>query len=220
MILSRQSRAERSSYKGRERIPKRKESDKTGTTDDETGTDRLPKGRNDQDRRYLEVAAEFGPALDRLARGYEADPDLRRDLRQEIHTELWKSLARFDGRCSLRTWVYRVAHNTAASHVLKHKSKGSFVGLEELEVVSSDDDPERALAERDARQRLLALVQTLKPADRQLTLLYLEDLDAAAIGEVTGLSSGAIAVKIHRIKAALAARFNQAPHNQGGSDGR
>jgi RNA polymerase sigma-70 factor, ECF subfamily len=176
--------------------------------------DRLPKGLNAQDQRYLEVAAEFGPALDRLARGYEADPDLRRDLRQEIHTELWRSLARFDGRCSLRTWVYRVAHNTAASHVLKHKAKAGLVGLEELDAVSDDDDPERSLVERDARQRLLALVQTLKPADRQLTLLYLEDLDAAAIGEVTGLSPGAIAVKIHRIKAALAARFNQ-----GGDDG-
>lgn len=55
----------------------------------------FPKGRNDQDGRYLEVAAEFGPALDRLARGYEADADLRRDLRQEIHTELWRCLAQY-----------------------------------------------------------------------------------------------------------------------------
>ncbi len=77
----------------------------------------------------MEAAAEFGPALDRLARGYEADADLRRDLRQDIHTELWRSLARFDGRCSLRTWVYRVAHNTAASHVLKYKGKGGLVGV-------------------------------------------------------------------------------------------
>ena len=169
----------------------------------------MAKGRSEQDLRYLDVAAEYGPALDRLARGYEADADLRRDLRQEIHTELWKSLARFDGRCSLRTWVYRVAHNTAASHVLRQRGRRAFVGLEELDAVSDGDDPERTLVERDARQRLLAMVQALKPADRQLTLLYLEDLDAAAIGEITGLSSGAIAVKIHRIKAVLAERFQQ-----------
>jgi RNA polymerase sigma-70 factor (ECF subfamily) len=174
----------------------------------------LPRGRKDQDGRYLEVAAQYGPALDRLARGYEADPDLRRDLRQEIHMELWRSLARFDGRCSLRTWVYRVAHNTAASHVLKQKVKNAFVGLDDLDAISDGEDPEQVLVERDSRQRLLALVQTLKPADRQLTLLYLEDLDAAAIGEITGLSTGAVAVKIHRIKAALASRFKQ-----GGDDG-
>ena len=40
-------------------------------------------------------------------------------------------------------------------------------------------------------------------------LLYLEGLDAAAIGEVTALTPGAVAVKIHRIKAVLAQRFHQ-----------
>jgi RNA polymerase sigma-70 factor, ECF subfamily len=172
-------------------------------------------GASEQDRQYLEVVAEFGPALERLARGYEADADLRWDLKQEIHTALWKSFPKFNGRCSLRTWVYRVAHNAAASHVLKHSSKHAFVGLEQLEAASSDDDPERAAVEHDARQRLLRLVQALKPADRQLMLLYLEDLDIASIGDVTGLSPGAIAVKVHRIKAVLARRFLQ-----GGDDGR
>jgi N-acetylneuraminic acid mutarotase len=36
-----------------------------------------------------------------------------RDLLQEIHFQLWRSFAHFDHRCSLRTWVYRVAHNVA-----------------------------------------------------------------------------------------------------------
>ena len=164
---------------------------------------------SEQDQRYLEAAAAFGPALDRLARGYEADADLRRDLRQEIHTALWRSLGRFDGRCSLRTWVYRVAHNTGASHVMKRKAQAPLAGIEELDAAADGDDPERNTSERQAMQRLTLLIQALKPPDRQVLLLYLEDLDAAAIGEVTGLSPGAIAVKIHRIKAALAQRFQQ-----------
>ncbi len=175
----------------------------------------MPTKASEQDRWYLEVVSEYGPALDRLARGYEADPDLRRDLRQEIHTALWRSLPRFKGRCSLRTWIYRVAHNAAAAHVVKHRSGRSFVELQQIEHASGEDDPERNVVERDARQRLLSLVRGLKPADRLLTLLYLEDLDAADIGEVTGLSPAAIAVKIHRIKAVLAKRFQQ-----GGNDGR
>jgi len=166
-------------------------------------------GASEQDRQYLEAVAAFGPALDRLARGYEADADLRRDLKQEIHTALWKSLPKFNGRCSLRTWVYRVAHNTAASHVLKNRRKHPFVGLEELEAASNDDDPERDTIDRDAKLRLIRLVQALKPADRQLMLLYLEDLDIAGIGDVTGLSTTVVAVKIHRIKAVLARRFQQ-----------
>ena len=46
-----------------------------------------------QERRYAEAAAAFGPALERLARAYERDPDKRRDLLQEIHIALWRSLA-------------------------------------------------------------------------------------------------------------------------------
>ena len=162
-----------------------------------------------QEQRYLEAAAEFGPALDRLARGYEADPELRRDLRQEIHVQLWRSLAGFDGRCSLKTWVYRVAHNVAATHVLRRKSKVQLVGLEEIESAADDDDPEATAGERQAIDRLQALIRSLKPPDSQIMLLYLEGLDAAAIGEVTALSPGAVAVKIHRIKALLARRFHQ-----------
>ena len=64
-----------------------------------------------QDDQYRDAAAGFGPALDRLACAYEADPDIRRDLLQDIHLALWRSFANFDGRCSLRTWVYRIAHN-------------------------------------------------------------------------------------------------------------
>jgi RNA polymerase sigma-70 factor (ECF subfamily) len=43
------------------------------------------------------------------------NPEDRRDLLQEIHLALWRSFATFDDRCSLRTWVYRVAHNVATS---------------------------------------------------------------------------------------------------------
>jgi RNA polymerase sigma-70 factor, ECF subfamily len=53
---------------------------------------------------YEEAVAAYGPALERLARAYEADPERRRDLLQEIHVALWQSFERFDNRCALRTW--------------------------------------------------------------------------------------------------------------------
>jgi RNA polymerase sigma-70 factor (ECF subfamily) len=162
-----------------------------------------------QDERYAAAAAEFGGAIERLARGYEAQPDARGDLIQDIHVGLWRSFAGFDGRCAARTWVYRVAHNVAASHVARRKRwRGErTASLDELEQLADADDPEAAVGERRALERLMALVQRLDPPDRQLTLLYLEGLDAAAIGEVTGLSAGAVAVKVHRLKALLAKRF-------------
>lgn len=167
-------------------------------------------GADRQDELYGQAADAFGPALDRLARGYEADPDRRRDLVQEIHVALWRSLRTFEGQCSLRTWTYRVAHNRATSHILDQKRRGSrrFVSLDEIHDVASPDDPEAEAGERRAMARLLELIQALKPPDRQVALLYLEGEDAAAIGEVTGLSAGAVAIRIHRLKAILTAQFH------------
>ena len=78
-------------------------------------------GDASQDSKYLEAVETYCPALSRLARAYEADDDKRRDLLQEIHFQLWRSLQRFDGRCSMRTWIYRTAHHVAASHVLRER---------------------------------------------------------------------------------------------------
>ena len=59
----------------------------------------------------------------------------------------------------------------------------------------------------EKKERLYALIHSLKPLDREVISLFLEDLDAKSIAEITGLSSGAIATKVHRIKTLLASRF-------------
>ncbi len=163
-----------------------------------------------QDELYARAAAEFGPALGRLVRAYERDADRQRDLLQDVHFALWRSFEIYQGLSSLRTWVYRVAHNTAASHVLRDK-RARVSHMVDLDHVA--DTPDAAsnpdsFAEADLLARLTALIHQLKPPDRQVMLLYLDDLDARDIGEITGLSPGAVATKIHRIKAVLAKRFN------------
>jgi len=60
---------------------------------------------------FARALAEYGPAISRIVRANEARVHLRADLQQEIYLELWRSLAIFDGRCSLGTWVYRIALN-------------------------------------------------------------------------------------------------------------
>lgn len=158
----------------------------------------------DQDDLYREAAAAYGAALERLARASEANAEERRDLVQEIHLALWRSFRVFDGRCSMRTWIYRVAHNAAASHVMRARRSrpGTLLSLEEVE--GGIADPGGAPMERGRLlEQLYAMVQRLKPIDRQTILLYLEGLDAAEIGEVTGISAGYAATKIHRVKRIL-----------------
>ncbi len=163
-----------------------------------------------QDDLYDEAAAAYGRALERLVRGYEADPDKRRDLLQEVHLALWRSFEKFRERCSLRTWVYRVAHNTAASHVIRQRRihSGQLISLTDLEATPGEDDHARDTDQRLAFDRLMQLIHGLKPFDRQLMLLYLEDMDAAAIGEIAGISAGNVRTQIYRIKAILMRRFH------------
>jgi len=160
--------------------------------------------RREQDALYEQAATEHGAMIRRLGRGYEADPERRRDLLQDILLELWRSLELFDGRCALRTWVYRVAHNVAASHIVRQRRIAErLVDLEALDTEPAPVDGEALADYRHAAQKLLGLIHQLRPADRQIILLYLEGETAAEIAEVTGLSPSNIATKIHRIKKLL-----------------
>jgi RNA polymerase sigma-70 factor (ECF subfamily) len=154
---------------------------------------------------YAQAVAESGPSLARIAAACEFDRARRQDLLQEIHLALWRSFAGFRGQCSLRTWVYRVAHNTASSFVRRQKRfrLARLVSLEELDDLPAESDTERMLDEATVLAKLRAIVQRLKPLDRDVMLLYLEGMDAASIGEVTGLSSDNVAQKIHRTKKVL-----------------
>jgi RNA polymerase sigma-70 factor (ECF subfamily) len=164
-----------------------------------------------RDERYLEVAGLYGAPLERLARAYEADPSRRQDLLQEVHVAIWRSLLTFDGRCSLRTWVYRVAHYTATKHMLANRRVRlhEMHTLDDLPDIEDDRGASGSAVEVDSLQRLLALIERLKPLDRQVILLYLEDFSAEAIGEVVGLSPGNIATKIHRVKKLLATMVHE-----------
>jgi RNA polymerase sigma-70 factor, ECF subfamily len=180
------------------------------TTVDVGGVESIPSEDTSQDQLYEQAAATYGAALERLARAYEADAEKRRDLLQEIHLQVWRSLGYFNRQCSLRTWVYRVAHHAATSHVVRERRVyRTLVRVEDLDATQTADSHELAADTQAALERLSGLIRKLKPLDRQIMVSYLEGLDAVSIGEITGLSAGNVAMKIHRIKTLLARRFWQ-----------
>ena len=163
-----------------------------------------------QDSLYHQAADTYSSALNRLARAYELDPEARRDLLQEIHLQLWRSFAHFDQRCSLKTWVYRVAHNVATSHVIRQsRIRNKLVTLEEIESMPGKDQIELATSQSQALEHLSTLIQRLKPLDRQIIVSYLEGMAASSISEITGLSPTNIAMKIHRTKNILRRWFDE-----------
>jgi RNA polymerase sigma-70 factor (ECF subfamily) len=162
-----------------------------------------------QDDLYSEAVVEYGASLERLARAYEANTEDRRDLIQEIHLAIWRSFELYDARCSLRTWVYRVAHNVAVSRVMrKRRFLSDLVSLEDLET-SRDSVAAHSADQRSMLDSMWELIQQLKPLDRQVIVSYLEEMDAASIGEVTGLSPQNVATRVHRIKNLLAKLYQK-----------
>lgn len=169
----------------------------------------IPEAVAGPDDWYRKAAVEFGPSLTRLAAAYEADPEHRQDLLQDIHLALWRSFAGFRAECSLRTWVYRVAHNTASSHALRQKRArlSQLVSVEALEAVPHEFDGERMVDASSVLEKLGTIVRQLKAIDRDVLLLYLEGLEPAEIAEVVGISPNHVAQKIHRTRKFLQRRF-------------
>jgi RNA polymerase sigma-70 factor (ECF subfamily) len=169
-------------------------------------------GHSDAGREALfeRIAAEYAAPMARLARAHEADPSLQQDLLQDIHVALWRSLPAFGGRCSLRTWVYRVAHNVAATHVLRQRRRAAknLVSLDDIDIASEAQAIDAAVDEARVLARLHALIHKLKPLDRQVFVLYLEGLPVEEIAEIAGFSQTNAHTKLHRIRTLLAMQLH------------
>jgi RNA polymerase sigma-70 factor (ECF subfamily) len=159
--------------------------------------------------RFRALIADHAAGIARLCRAMEREPERRRELEQEILLALWRALPAFRGDCSERTWVLRVAHNVAATHVAKgsRDQVARAVSLEEVELPASDIPTERAIV----IERVHMLIERLTPVDRQVLLLWLEGLTARDIAEVTGFSATNVTTKVHRAKAILARAVAEGP---------
>ena len=122
---------------------------------------------------------------------------------------LWRALPRFRQDSSERTYVYRVAHNTAISFVTsgRRRKAREQSGEPPVEPARPDDLEQGAIRNRRSG-RLQAAVQELPVNDRQIVLLYLEGLSAAEIETVTGFSAGNVATRLTRARRRLAAQLH------------
>ena len=69
--------------------------------------------------RFEDIAKLHAPLIRRIARSYESNTARADELVQDIHLALWQALPRFRGEASVRTFVARIAHNRAISHVAR-----------------------------------------------------------------------------------------------------
>ena len=151
---------------------------------------------------FLRLMAEYRGALARLASAYLTDPADRDDLVQEIATAIWQAIPRFRGDASERTWLYRIAHNTAitTSARVRRRFRTEAVLDDGFSPAAGVDD---RLVHEQHRALLLARIRALPEGDRQVIVMHLEGLSHGEIGEVTGATPGAIATRLSRIRERL-----------------
>ena len=176
-------------------------------------------GRAQYRQAYEELLRRYVTPLRRLAWSYERDPAGREDLFQEIAMALWTALPRFRGDCSERTWVYRVAHNTAISFAAARRRRNGReqsgdATYEPIAFASQEGDA----IDGQRRSLLATAVQELPITDRQVITLYLEGLSAQDIESITGMSAGAVATRLTRIRQKLAARLRDLESRTAGAD--
>lgn len=120
------------------------------------------------------------------------------ELFQETLIRLWTGLESFAGRSEERTWVYRVALNTAIN---LHKSKKRRVHTMpltfDIEALPPDDAKSRQV------RQLHDIIAQLDPMDKALVQLWLDDLSYADIGAIMGITPSNVGSRLMRIKEKL-----------------
>src|SRR5690606_3388409 len=152
------------------------------------------------------------------------------DAVQETLTRAWKAFDRFEGRSSVRTWLYRIASNVCfdrrraanrRARPVDRGEPGTVAGPRGEPLASSmwvepipdaralaSDDPAEQAGERDSiRLAFIAALQVLPP--RQRAALILKEvlaLSAQEIAELLDTSVAAVNSALQRARATLADR--------------
>ena len=164
----------------------------------------------DREARYLRIVGEHEPAIRRLAASYEREPARRQDLVQEIWLALWQALPAFGGAWTERTFVFRIAHNRAVTHVRHWRQRRAEALDDGAPIPAATRDPESTAAGHQQRERLEAAVRLLPLGLRQAIVLRLEGLSAREIADVLGISENNVAVRLTRAREALTRRLESA----------
>ena len=151
----------------------------------------------DTERQFAKTVREHKSTIYTVCYMFSNDADEVNDLFQEVLINLWKGYDSFGHRSDIRTWIYRVALNTCIS--LDRKKRRSATVRLAMDINLFEDRDE------DTRQvdLLHKRISRLQPFDRAIVLLWLEDLSYEEIGQIVGISTKNVSVRLFRIREQL-----------------
>lgn len=126
---------------------------------------------------------------------FAEDRDTVQDMFQDVLINIWSGLERLRPGSDTGAWVWRVSLNTCISYGRKRKKRPEIfpldIGVDLFEDTDEDTRQARMLHER---------IRKLGVFDRAILLLWLEDLSYAEIGEIMGMTTGNVSVRLARIR--------------------
>jgi RNA polymerase sigma-70 factor, ECF subfamily len=91
----------------------------TGTVEDESAL--IAGLRDGEERAYAHLVDRYTPAMLRVARGYVSSHQIAEDVVQETWIGVLKGISQFEGRSSLRTWIFTVMINIAKTRGVRER---------------------------------------------------------------------------------------------------
>jgi RNA polymerase sigma-70 factor (ECF subfamily) len=163
-----------------------------------------------------ELVASHQPMVYSLALNLLGDRDEALDLSQEVFLRVFRTLSRFRGQSTLRTWIYRIVINQARNRQRwwHRRRRSAQVSLDEYlrtfgEMESRHDVlPDRLLASKETAARIRSALNRL-PFD-QRTALILREVDGLRYDEIAfslDVAVGTVKSRLTRARQALRAEL-------------
>jgi RNA polymerase sigma-70 factor (ECF subfamily) len=180
----------------------------------------LARLRAGDEKAFEALVAQHDGALRRVARTFVRTDAAADDVVQETWLGVVRGLENFEGRSSLRTWIFRILANQARTRAVRDARSLPFSALEENDgpaVEPSafgadgrwtsapprlDADPETNLLGAELREHLLRAVDELPPQQRVvITLRDLVGLPAEEVRDLLEITDANQRVLLHRARA-------------------
>lgn len=131
----------------------------------------------------------------------------KEDLFQEIVFQLWKSYSSFRGEAKFTTWMYRIALNTAITHVRRNKPNRLTAYVDNWPAQFTEGGELRAGDEakeiREQAEQLSRAIAHLSDIEKSIVMLYLENRSYEEMEDILGINQNNLRVKMSRIKEKL-----------------
>src|SRR5262245_37490361 len=154
-----------------------------------------------------------------LAINLLGDRDEALDLSQDVFLRVFRTIHRFRGHSSLRTWIYRIAVNQARNRhrFWSRRHRSDQISLDEHVaqygdfLSGGDATPERVFAQKELAGRLQHALDSL-PFD-QRTAIVLREIDGLSYEEIAyslGVAIGTVKSRLTRARQALRLELREA----------